>query len=387
MRLKSKTVFYLLILLISLNQLEAQSTNVESTPNQTNIQEKIVSDPSNEAKSIIEDATLKAAIIQSDADTTLLNASNEAKSIIEDATLKAAIIQSDADTTLLNASNEAKSIIEDATLKAAIIQSDADARLLKSKNMQEFINKNSAFILAILGSLIILYLIFLVQRVWYDRRQLDNGAIAMLPEDAIKFFQTLEKEVSSLTELLKQESESSKEVYSNSNNQFIKIEKTLQRLGGEMLEYNHALSPLRSTISKQEKDITRLEKGYSTDIIKAFIQRLIVIKSRAENFEGKTSEELAQKIIQVVDSIFRSEKIESFSIPKGADLKDLDPDVFQSSVEDCLQSEDESIIGTVCDTLELGYHIKGLEGNKTIIRPATISYYIAKKNEQEEIKE
>ena len=208
----------------------------------------------------------------------------------------------------------------------------------------------------------------------------------MLPEDAIKFFLSLENEVNILTELLNKESESSKEVYNNSNNQFIEIEKRLQRLGGEMLEYNHALSPLRSTISKQEKDIIRLEKGYSTEIIKAFVRRLIVIKSRAENFKGKTSEELSQKIIQVVDSIFRSEKIESFSIPSGADLKDLDPDVFESSTEDCLQSDDESIIGTVCDTLELGYHIKGLEGNKTIIRPATISYYIAKKNKKREIK-
>ena len=342
MRLNSKSAFSLFIFLITSNQLEAQSIEIESTPDQTTI--------------------------QSNADEALLNASNEAKTIIEDATLKAATIQS-------NANNEAKTIIE-----------DADARLQKSKNIQEFINKNSVFILAFLVSLVILYLIFLLQKVWYDRKKLDNGAIAMLPEDAIKFFLSLENEVNILTELLNKESESSKEVYNNSNNQFIEIEKRLQRLGGEMLEYNHALSPLRSTISKQEKDIIRLEKGYSTEIIKAFVRRLIVIKSRAENFKGKTSEELSQKIIQVVDSIFRSEKIESFSIPSGADLKDLDPDVFESSTEDCLQSDDESIIGTVCDTLELGYHIKGLEGNKTIIRPATISYYIAKKNKKREIK-
>ncbi len=157
-------------------------------------------------------------------------------------------------------------------------------------------------------------------------------------------------------------------------------------------EYFHniydALIPLKQMIEKRDKEVERLKEGYDSAVKQKIILKLFDLKERIEFYSDESNnndssvnitEEVvlsSKSILKVLEYLFKTEGVKNINFLPESLIDEVRSNEIELLPQNSVKTNDSNLVGKIIETIDEGYYLDGLEGNKYILKKAVVKYYI-----------
>jgi len=232
-----------------------------------------------------------------------------------------------------------------------------------------------------------LFLAYTLYKAWDWRKRINENSI-LLPD---QFYKDLE----AFNNTMKKNHEELVSLNSTISEKFDGFNTVLTSTINKNAEYFHniydALIPLKKMIEKQDKEIDRFKEGYDSAVKQKIIVKLFDLKERIEFYSNPSNnndssvnitEEVvasSKNILKVLEYLFKTEGVKNINISPGSSIESIDSNEIELLPQNSVKTKDTNLIGNIVAVVDQGYYLEGLEGNKYILKKATVKYYIEEK--------
>lgn len=332
---------------------------------------------------------------EKEADSIIHNASKTSTSIIATAKDSASTIINESEKKAIdiiaNSNKKANKTISEAKLSADQQMKKAQKEVDDAKNevneiinsfnkRQAFIDSNAILALSILSLIIISSFSFVFYRILIWRKKINNNSIE-LPE-------IVREDIDNISQKLKNLStKDDEQITKNEILELVtKLKDALPNFGRAINEtvleldkkadknYNEALKLLREQLELKEDIINQKS---SLKIQKKYISEVLEIKKRIlflKHSQSDKKEDIYDIVIDKIESFLKNEGVLLLSFEKGYPLEEMLP--FEFEKVESVQTDNNSLDQTVCETIEVGYFVKISNNKKEVILPAKVSIYV-----------
>ena len=147
-----------------------------------------------------------------------------------------------------------------------------------------------------------------------------------------------------------------------------------------------SINPIKLMISNQDKEIKRLREGYNNSVKKDLILKLIDLKERIDFYTIKDNKEskikitddvvsATQNILKVLNYVFKTEGVKELKFSNNDLIDKIDSSEIEVLPQNCIETDDSSLVGKIESTIKVGFYIDGLDNQKFILKKAQVKYY------------
>ena len=333
------------------------------------------------ANQILENAEKK----EIKADSFLDNANKTAESIIITAKDSANTIinesKKQASDIILNSNKEADKTISETKLiaeqkyesikKEALNLQEKAEKLYTEEKKKKFEQRISFFI--ILFTLILIIGLSFFIYIMFVFRNVTNGNLEQLPEQSyietkdrmIKLGENFAKLAGYLNSLGQDVNSYANKSSISSKDNDVKINELLTRF-----------TELSKRIDEKDNEISRLKDGYDNQIKVSVLKDFLTIRDRIilridENKGNDKIITLLENLLTITDQRIEQQGLKKLIFNPGQNWRDIDG----AEPLDQLDTDNENDKGKVIETIEHGYYLDGLDGNKIVVKKALIKLY------------
>lgn len=284
--------------------------------------------------------------------------------------------------------------LKDANLRVQIAE-ESEARLKKEQEKYEFIKKEAlqlqkdasdlytiekkkkfeqtiSFFIILFTLILVSGLTFFIYKMFVFRNSA-NGNLEQLPEQTyidtkdrmIKLGENFAKLAGYLNSLGQDVNSYANKSSISSKDNDVKINELLTRF-----------TELSRRIDKKDNEISRLKDGYDNQIKVSVLKDFLTIRDRIilridENKGNDKIISLLENLLNITDERLEEQGLEKLIFNPGQNWRDIDG----AEPYEQLDTDNENDKGKVIETIEHGYYLVGLDGNKIIVKKALIKLY------------
>ena len=116
------------------------------------------------------------------------------------------------------------------------------------------------------------------------------------------------------------------------------------------------------------------------------ISNIVRLKERIDFYTIKDNKEskikitddvvsATQNILKVLNYVFKTEGVKELKFSNNDLIDSIDSSEIEVLPQNCIETDDSSLVGKIESTIKVGFYIDGLDNQKFILKKAQVKYY------------
>ena len=258
------------------------------------------------------------------------------------------------------------------TIKKEALQLKEDAIELYNNEKQKKFEQRISLFIKLFTLILISGLTFFIYKMFVFRNVAD-GKLEQLPEQT--YIETKERMIKlgeKFANLAGYLNSLGRDVNSYANKSSISSKDNDVKINELLTRF----SDLSRKIDQKDKEISRLRDGYDNQIKVSILKDFLIIRDRILlRLEENTGDDKIitplENLLTILDQRLDQQDLKKLIFNPGENWKDIEG----AEPLEQLDTDNENDKGKVIETLEHGYYLDGLDGNKIIVKKALIKLY------------
>ena len=258
------------------------------------------------------------------------------------------------------------------SIKSEALNLQEKAEKLYTEEKKKKFEQRIYFFIILFTLILIIGLSFFIYRMFVFRN-VANGNLEQLPEQTyietkdrmIKLGENFAKLAGYLNSLGQDVNSYANKSSISSKDNDVKINELLTRF-----------TELSKRIDEKDNEISRLKDGYDNQIKVSVLKDFLIIRDRIiiridENKGNDKIITLLENLLTITDQRIEEQGLKKLIFNPGQNWRDIDG----AEPLEQLDTDNENDKGKVIETIEHGYYLDGLDGNKIVVKKALIKLY------------
>tara|TARA_Y100001936_G_scaffold14493_1_gene12538 strand:+ start:304 stop:1317 length:1014 start_codon:yes stop_codon:yes gene_type:complete len=258
------------------------------------------------------------------------------------------------------------------SIKSEALNLQEKAEKLYTEEKKKKFEQRIYFFIILFTLILIIGLSFFIYRMFVFRN-VANGNLEQLPEQTyietkdrmIKLGENFAKLAGYLNSLGEDVNSYANKSSISSKDNDVKINELLTRF-----------TELSKRIDEKDNEISRLKDGYDNQIKVSVLKDFLIIRDRIiiridENKGNDKIITLLENLLTITDQRIEEQGLKKLIFNPGQNWRDIDG----AEPLEQLDTDNENDKGKVIETIEHGYYLDGLDGNKIVVKKALIKLY------------
>ena len=258
------------------------------------------------------------------------------------------------------------------SIKSEALNLQEKAEKLYTEEKKKKFEQRIYFFIILFTLILIIGLSFFIYRMFVFRN-VANGNLEQLPEQTyietkdrmIKLGENFAKLAGYLNSLGQDVNSYANKSSISSKDNDVKINELLTRF-----------TELSKRIDEKDNEISRLKDGYDNQIKVSVLKDFLIIRDRIiiridENKGNDKIITLLENLLTITDQRIEEQGLKKLIFNPGQNWRDIDG----AEPLEQLDTDNENDKGKVIETIEHGYYLEGLDGNKIVVKKALIKLY------------
>ena len=258
------------------------------------------------------------------------------------------------------------------SIKSEALNLQEKAEKLYTEEKKKKFEQRISFFIILFTLILIIGLSFFIYRMFVFRN-VANGNLEQLPEQTyietkdrmIKLGENFAKLAGYLNSLGQDVNNYANKSSISSKDNDVKINELLTRF-----------TELSKKIDEKDNEISRLKDGYDNQIKVSVLKDFLTIRDRIvlridENKGNDKIITLFENLLTIIDQRLEQQGLKKLIFNSGQNWRDIDG----AEPLEQLDTDNENDKGKVIETIEHGYYLDGLDGNKIVVKKALIKLY------------